>query len=92
MPLTLRPTGLAAPGYKHLHDYEVLDAGRSVGRIYEIRAPLQPDQQWFWSITVVGAQRSGIITSGRAATFDAAKVQFSENWTALVNSGGYLRK
>jgi hypothetical protein len=28
MPLTLRPTGLAAPVYKHLHDYEVLDDGK----------------------------------------------------------------
>jgi hypothetical protein len=78
--------------HEHLKDYEVLDDERSVGRIYEIRAPLQPNQQWFWSITLVGAHASGIITSGRAATFEAAKVQFSENWTALVNSGGHVRK
>ena len=92
MPLTLRATGLAPPVYEDLKDYEVLADGQSVGRIYEIRAPVQPDELWFWSITVVGADRAGIATSGQTKTFDAAKVQFSENWTALVNSGGYLRK
>jgi hypothetical protein len=60
MPLTLRPTGLAPPVYEDMPDYDILDDGESIGRIYEIRAPLRPDAKWFWSITVIGAYRAGI--------------------------------
>jgi hypothetical protein len=80
MPLTLRPTGLAPPVYEDLEDYEVLEDGESIGRIYEIRAPTRPDLPWFWSITVVGAYRAGIHTDGRAPRFEDAKAQFQTNY------------
>jgi hypothetical protein len=44
MSLTLRSTKLAPPVYQHTGDYEVLDDGKSIGRIYEIRAPLRLDR------------------------------------------------
>jgi hypothetical protein len=79
MGFTLRPTHLAAPVYEHLGDYEVLEDGRSIGRIYEIRAP-RPDLLWFWSMTVMGAHRAGILTDGRTKTFDEAKASFKANY------------
>jgi hypothetical protein len=80
MPLTLRSTNLAPPVYEHMGDYEALDDGRSIGRIYEIRAPLRPNELWLWSIMVLGAHRAGIETVGRTATFEEAKAQFKENY------------
>ena len=80
MPLTLRSTKLAPPVYEHMGDYEVLDGGKSIGRIYEIPAPLRPDELWFWSIKVLGAHRAGIETVGRTATFEDATAQFNENY------------
>jgi hypothetical protein len=93
MPLTLRPTGLAPPVFEDLADYEVLDDGQSVGRIYEIRAPLRPGAKWFWSITVVGAYRAGIETDGRAHSFEKAKERFKasyERWKAWENVADVL--
>jgi hypothetical protein len=34
MPLTLRSSNLAPPVYEHMGDYEALDDGQSIGRIY----------------------------------------------------------
>jgi hypothetical protein len=80
MPLTLRSTNLAPPVYEPMGDYEVLNDGQSIGRIYEIRAPLRPNELWLWSIMVLGAHRAGIETVGRTATFEEAKAQFKENY------------
>jgi hypothetical protein len=89
MPLTLRSTKLAPPVYEHIGDYEVLDDGQPIGRIYEIRAPLRPDELWSWSIMVLGAHRAGIETVGRTATFEDAKEKIKANyerWKAGPNS------
>jgi hypothetical protein len=43
-----------------------LDDSESIGRIYEIGAPLRPDARWFWSIT------AGIHTDGRTPSFNEA--------------------
>jgi hypothetical protein len=61
-------------------DHEFLDNGQSVGRIYEIRAPMRPGLLWFWSITVVGAYCAGIETDGRAQSFEDAKVEFKKHY------------
>ena len=88
MPLTLRRTHLASPVYEHLGDYEVLEDGRSIGRIYEIRAPTRPDLAWFWSITVIGAHRAGIRTNGRTKTFEDAKAEFKQNYDSWKQWAG----
>ena len=77
--LTLRPTGLSSPAYRHLVDYIVIQDDRAVGRIYEDRQTL-PDLRWFWSITVYVDPKQGIKTSGRAPSLEEAKAQFLSNW------------
>jgi hypothetical protein len=59
--LTLRPTGLSPPVYRDQLDYEVLEDGRLVGRIYEDLHAL-PELRWFWSISACG---ESMTTSGR---------------------------
>jgi hypothetical protein len=62
--LTLRPTGLSPPVYRDQLDYEVIEDGRSIGRMYEDLHAL-PELRWFWSITVFVGYRPGVTTSGR---------------------------
>jgi hypothetical protein len=49
--LTLRSTGLASPAYANWLDYVIVEAGRTVGRLYEDHHS-PPEYRWFWSITV----------------------------------------
>jgi hypothetical protein len=49
--MTLRRTGLSPPVYRDQLDYEVIEDGRAIGRIYEDLHAL-PELRWFWSITV----------------------------------------
>ena len=68
--LTLHPTRIeASPAFAGLEDWDVLDDGKPVGRIYEQHVPARPDLAWFWSIT-------GLSTSGTTATLDEAKAAF----------------
>jgi hypothetical protein len=77
--LTLRPTGLSSPVYRDQVDYEVIENGRAVGRMYEDSHAL-PELRWFWSITVLVGDRPGVVTSGRVPTLAQAKVRFLSNW------------
>jgi hypothetical protein len=74
--------GLSDPlPFTDLQDWDVLDDdGKPVGRIYERHAPASPDLAWFWSITESVEPRSGLRTSGMAATLDAAKAAFRDTW------------
>jgi hypothetical protein len=81
MALTLRRTRLEqSPAFADLEDWDVLDDGKPVGRIYERHAPAGPDLAWFWSITEYVEPRSGLSTSGTVATLDEAKAAFRANW------------
>jgi hypothetical protein len=77
--LTLRPTGLSPPIYHNQLDYEVVEDGRPVGRMYEDLHAL-PELRWFWSITVFVGDRLGVTTDGRAPTLELAKARFLNNW------------
>jgi len=77
--LTLRSTGLSPPIYRDQLDYEVLEDGRPVGRMYEDLHAL-PDLRWFWSITVFVGHWPGVTTNGRVATLTEAKARFVEDW------------
>jgi hypothetical protein len=57
--LTLRPTGLSPPVYRDQLDYEVIEGGRAIGRMYEDPHAL-PELRWFWSITVFVGYRPGL--------------------------------
>ena len=70
--LILRPTGLGSGIDKDRPDYTVYCGGWAVGRIYERRGG--PDSlRWFWSSTVT----CPVTRSGRVATLEEAKAQFS---------------
>jgi hypothetical protein len=82
MALTLRPTGIErSPAFVHLEDWDVLDDGKPVGRIYERHAAVaSPNRAWFWSITEYVEPRAGLSISGTAGTLDEAKAAFRANW------------
>ena len=77
--LTLRPTGLSPPVYRNQRDYEVIENGCAVGRMYEDCHAL-PELRWFWSITVFMGDHPGMVTNGRVPTLAQAKVRFLSNW------------
>ena len=67
MVLSLRRTRLEKqPVFADLQDWQVLEDGNKIGRIYEQHAPASPHQAWFWSITVPLDMRAKVVTSGRA--------------------------
>jgi len=68
--LTLRPTGLSPPIYRDQLDYEVIQDGQPVGRMYEDLHALS-ELRWFWSITVFVGDRPDVTTNGRVATLTA---------------------
>ena len=57
-------------------EWDVLDNGRAVGRLYQAYTELI----WRWSITEYVDPRSGLRTSGMTQTFDAAKAAFGDTW------------
>ena len=81
MALTLRRAKLEhSRRMLNLEDWEVLDHGQPVGRIYQRHVPARPELTWHWSITVYVEPRSGLRTSGTEETFDAAKAAFQNTW------------
>ena len=77
--LTLRLTGFSPPVDRNQLDYEVIEDGRSIGRLYEDLRAL-PELRWFWSINALVGHRPDMKTTGRAPTLDLAKARFLKNW------------
>jgi hypothetical protein len=83
-PLSFRRTELATVfAYTSLADWTVLDDDQPVGRIYEEHAPARPELAWFWSVVVMVDPRVRVPTSGKAATFEQAKADFTADWDAF---------
>jgi hypothetical protein len=81
MALTLRRTRIKqSHAFARLKDWDVLDDGKPVGRIYQRHAQGKPGQAWFWSITEYVEPRSGVCTSSPAATLLEAKAAFKAHW------------
>jgi hypothetical protein len=80
MPLVLRRAQGHRPGDdRGPHDYDVLDDGREVGRIYRINAATEI---WWWGVSF---QLTGRKSCGRAPTRDDAMAAFKaeyERWRA----------
>src|SRR5262249_14003471 len=76
--LTLRLTGLSPPVDRNQLDYEVIEGGRAIGRMYEDRHAL-PELRWFWSITALVGHRPDVETTARAPTLDLPKPRFLNN-------------
>jgi hypothetical protein len=55
--LTIRPTTLSSPIYRD--DYEVVENGRLIGRIYEDTYAV-PQLRWFWSILRAAGRRRDV--------------------------------
>ena len=76
--LTLRPTRLS--GDPNRHDWTVHEDGEQIGRLYEDVNATRPENQWFWSIQVMGPARDRVQTDGRAPTLEQAKADFRIAW------------
>jgi hypothetical protein len=88
MLLTVRPTGLS--GNPDRNDWSIYEDGVEIGRLYEDRQTTQPENRWFWSITVMGPARFRVRTDSWAATIEQAKTDFQVAWDAFkaANSRG----
>ena len=88
MALSLRSTGLRSPALADWADYNVMEDGKVVGRIYEDRQT-PAEFRWLWSITAFHVDpRFGINTNDRVPTLEEAKAQFREAWTKVRQATG----
>jgi hypothetical protein len=81
MPLTMRPTGGHSPVYADRQDWTIFDDGKPVAASTSMQAQARPPScagSGRSSCTV--NPRTGIITSGKVPTLDAAKAQFEGAW------------
>jgi len=58
--------------------------GRDIGRIFNARHGVPPDQPWMWTIT--GALVKPLPSYGFCATLDEAKAKFAETWRACAGA------
>jgi hypothetical protein len=65
---------------EHLEDWQVLDDGKPIGRIYEKHAPASPTRRGSGRSPSSSSHAPGLRTSGSAETFDAARVAYRECW------------
>jgi hypothetical protein len=65
-------------------DYEILEDGEVIGRMYECREK-RPGMMWLWSITSMRnfAGRHSVTTRDYAVSLDEAKKASRENWEKL---------
>jgi len=83
MTLSLRPTGLRYPPFADWADYNVMEDGKVIGRIYEDRHT-PAEYRWFWSITAFHVDPAlGITTNDRVPTLDEAKAEFRKAWSQV---------
>jgi len=82
MALSLRPTGLRSPAFADWPDYNVMEDGKVIGRIYEDRRT-PAEYRWFWSTAFHVDPGFGITTNDRVPTLDEAKAQFREAWSKV---------
>jgi hypothetical protein len=75
MPLTLRRTGLSRD--PDADDWNVIEKGEVIGRIYEDMTASRPAIRWFWAHNLLGQARATMPAHGRAATFEDAKMRFA---------------
>jgi hypothetical protein len=76
-PLTLRPTRFG--DYTPPDDYEVMNHGRAIGRIYRPHAGAPADRPWEWTITALIVAPASP-SYGFTATREEAKAAFASTW------------
>jgi hypothetical protein len=82
-PLVLRHASKRSSGTWGSDDYDVVQSGRDIGRIFKPGAGVPPDQPWMWTIT--GAVVAPKLSShGFCASLEEAKAKFAEPWRARL--------
>ena len=82
-PLVLRHASKRSSETWGPDDYDVIQNGRGIGRIFKPRAGVPPDHYWMCSIT--GAVVMPHLPShGFCASLDEAKAKFVETWRAWL--------
>jgi hypothetical protein len=67
-PLVLRHASKRSSGTWGPNDYDVIQDGRDIGRIFKPRAGVPPDHPWMWTIT--GAVAPHLPLHGYCASLD----------------------
>jgi hypothetical protein len=75
MVLSLRRTGFSSPAYADRHDYNVIENGRVIGRIYE-QLYVPDDVRWFWSITAFHVDPAFNIATGACRAWNRLRDSF----------------
>jgi len=84
-PLTLRHTSGGGGDFCAPDDYEVMNNGRAIGRIYRPYAGVPRDRPWEWTIT--GAVVAPALPNyGFTATRDEAKAAFASTWRQWLSN------
>jgi hypothetical protein len=79
-PLVLRHASKRKSGTWGPDDYDVIQDGRDIGRIFKPRAGAPDGTPWMWTIT------GAIVTPshGFCASLDEAKAEFAKAWRAWL--------
>ena len=92
MALTLRRIPVPvehSPTFAHLEDWQVLDDGKPVGRLYQRHTAAPPEVIWHWSITEYVEPRAGLRTRAPRKRSTPRKRRFGK---AGTNGGVGRRK
>ena len=65
MLLTLRPIGLSSDPNRQ--DWSIYEDGAEIGRLYEDLQSTDPENHWYWSITLMGSARFPLPVRGPRA-------------------------
>ena len=86
MALSLHRNRLRSPAFADWADYDVMEEGMVVGRIYEDRYT-SASCRWFWSITAFHVDPAfEITTNARVPTMEQARTQFREAWRKVCET------
>jgi hypothetical protein len=79
-PLVVRHASKRSSGTWGPDDYDVIQDGRDIGRIFKPSTGIPPDHRWMWTITGAIVRPS----HGFCATLEEAKEKFAETWRAWL--------
>ena len=74
MLLTMRSTGLSSDPNRQ--DWSIHEDGAEIGRLYEDLQARDPENRWYWSITLMGPARARCQCEGREPMLERAKAGF----------------
>jgi hypothetical protein len=75
--LALRHASKRSSGTWGPDDYDVIQDGRDIGRLFKPGAGVPPKHPWMWPVVAPRLQSHGF-----CASLDEAKTKFAETWRA----------